>query len=400
MSQAAPAPFLFVAVKPAGGRTLGVRRARSRPALAEVLRREKLLLLQSWRLPSWLDREGRISLKDYAVLNEVLAQLLSRGVPLVEALDVTASAVSSGVRPRVERLRELVSGGSSYADACKAAGGFDDVSVSVYRAAERTGDLAGAARQLAATAKRQIAVAGKAGTLMLYPSIVLVISMVVASILLTTIVPKLGEQLADANIPLPRYSQIVMSFGRTLRDNGTFLLVVLAAAAVALLIFNRKVGDAIGRFSRAAPMLRDVVLAQEAARFFSVMAAMTRSGVPLSDALAVGNKAVKLRTLRQQLERLRTRLIEGGILKNLIEEVDALPLTTRRLLIAAERSGDLEAAFSALASDMTEEVERRSSRLLAVLEPAMIVFIFLVIGSLLLSILVPMITMTSGVGTN
>jgi type II secretory pathway component PulF len=101
--------------------------------------------------------------------------------------------------------------------------------------------------------------------------------------------------------------------------------------------------------------------------------------------------------LRKQLERLRTRLVEGGLLRILIDEASQLPMATRKLLIAAERSGDMESVFATLATDMADEVERRSSRLLAVLEPLLIVVMFLIIGSLLISILLPLLTLTSKV---
>jgi type II secretory pathway component PulF len=99
--------------------------------------------------------------------------------------------------------------------------------------------------------------------------------------------------------------------------------------------------------------------------------------------------------LRRQLETLRTRLIEGGVLRVLIENVTALPLATRRLLIAAERAGDLETAFDSLAADMADEVDRRSTRLLAALEPLLIVAMFMVVGTILLAIMLPIIGMAS-----
>jgi type II secretory pathway component PulF len=82
------------------------------------------------------------------------------------------------------------------------------------------------------------------------------------------------------------------------------------------------------------------------------------------------------------------------VLRSLIDKVDALPVSTRRLLIAAERAGDLETAFSVLADDMAEELDRRSSRLMATLEPALIVGLFLVIGSLLLAIMIPLLQLS------
>jgi type II secretory pathway component PulF len=128
---------------------MGVKHARSERALAEVLRRDRLVLLRTWALPAWISTEAPMKTKDHLVLNEQLAQLLSRGVPLVEALDVVESVIRPSSGPRVERMREAVSGGASFADACRTVGGFDVVTIAVYRAAERTGDLAGAAAQLA-----------------------------------------------------------------------------------------------------------------------------------------------------------------------------------------------------------------------------------------------------------
>src|SRR5688572_4786587 len=177
-----PASFFFVAAKTGGGRSVGVRQAQNERVLADQLRRERLLLLRSYRLPKWAsnDKVG-LKLKDRAALNDQLGQLLSRGVPLVEALEVTATAVGGQAKPIVEKMRELVAAGTSFGDACQKVAAFDKVTVAVYRAAERTGDLAGAAKQLSVTARRQLAVKGKAATLLIYPAIVLTISIAVST---------------------------------------------------------------------------------------------------------------------------------------------------------------------------------------------------------------------------
>ncbi|HYE03467.1 MAG TPA: type II secretion system F family protein [Phycisphaerales bacterium] len=395
---AAPVSFLYLALRARGGRKLGIRQARSSGALAEALRRESLLLLRWWTLPSWLASETRLTIKDHAALNEQLAQLLSRGVPLVEALDVTAQTVRPAARPRIERLRERVAAGASFADACAGVGGFDDVTIAVYRGAERTGDLAGAAARLGQTMRRRLALSGKAGTLMVYPVVVLSISALVAVIMLMVVVPRLGDALQAADMKLPGYSRLVMAVGSWMRGHAGLIGLLAAALLAGLLVVRRAVADLAARLARRLPLFKQVVLAQESARFFAVMGAMVRSGIPIADALGVANQAVTHPTLRAQLERLRTRLVSGGLLPVLIEEVTSLPLATRRLMIAADRSGDLESAFSTLAADLSDEVDRRASRALAALEPLLIVVMFLLIGSLLVSVLLPMLTLGGRVG--
>jgi general secretion pathway protein F len=173
------------------------------------------------------------------------------------------------------------------------------------------------------------------------------------------------------------------------------LLGTFAAVVVGLVIARRQVALVGGRAMRKMPVLRDLVLAQESARFFSVMSAMARSGVPLADALGVANEAVGHPKLRVQLGQLRQKLIDGGLLRVLIDNVSALPLATRRLLIAAERSGDLETAFEGLSSDLADEVERRAARMMAILEPGVILLMFGLVGPVILAIMIPLLTLTA-----
>ncbi len=387
--------FFYMAVRPGGGRKFGVRQAKTMPALAQSLRTDNQLLLKSWRVPAWFAPDQKLSLKDQGALNDQLAQLLSRGVPLVEALDVVTQTVRAATKPRMVRLRDLVQSGTSFADACKMVGGFDSVTIAVYRAAERTGDLAGAAKELSVTMRRRIAIAGKAATLMIYPAIVMSISLMVATLMMLVIVPMMGEGLMKSDIPLPTFSKIVIGTGMWMRENVMWLSIIFGIFLILVIVGRAAVLNLAQISMRKLPIMRDVVIAQESARFFSVMGAMTRSGVPISDALGVANQALSHPVMRTQLERLRNRLIEGGLMRTLIEEVVSLPVATRRLLIAAERSGDLENAFHTLAGDMSDEVERSSARLLAVLEPALIVFMFTIIGTLLIALMLPMITLTS-----
>jgi len=346
-------------------------------------------------MPGLTSGGGKISLKDQAELNVQLAQLLGRGVPLVETLEVAASAVSPAMRPRVQRMRELVAAGSNFAEACRAVGGFDPVTVAVYRAAERTGDLTGASKQLATTMRRQLAISGKAVTLLIYPAIVLSISVLVSLLMLTMVVPNIGKSLKGANVPLPVYTEVMIGMGNFIRENAVWCFLGVLILVTLAVFVRRQIAGLIDRVTRRLPLMREVMVAQESARLFTVLSAMTRSGVPLTEGLGTAVGAVRDPKLRKELTRLRTRLIDGGVLRVLIEDVHTLPMATRRLLIAGERAGDMESVFDTLAADMAEEVDRRSARLLAALEPALIVVMFVMIGSLLLSILIPLITATN-----
>lgn len=394
-----PDSFLFVAAKVDGKKKLGVRPAMDEGVLARDLSKQKLVLIRSWRVPGWLagKTDKPLSLKDQAEMTVQLSQLLSRGVPLVETLEVTAQAVSNKARPRVEQLRELVRQGKSFSDASRETGAFDDATAAVFGAAEKTGDLDGAADQLARNARRRIKIRETAQTLLFYPLIVLTISMMVGVFMLVFVVPQVAEAMRSAmgeGRDLPWATMTLASAGLWVRANWLIVLVGVLVVVAGLLMLRDRISEMGRKVSHVVPVLKDVTLAQELARFFSVMAALSTGGVPLADALGVANETVHHKKLRTQLDTLRKSLIEGGVLRVLIDRVDAFPIGTRRLLIAADRAGNLDTAFESLAEDHTEQVERVSGRLLAVLEPLLIVAIFIVIGGMILAIMAPMLSLS------
>lgn len=393
-----PDTFFFVATHADGKRKFGLRPALGETELSRELNTERLILTRSYQIPSWLSPDVKeLPLKDQAELTAQLAQLLDRGVPLVESLEVTAEAVSPKARPKVRQIRDIVNQGRPFAKAALETQAFDEVTAAVFEAAERTGDLAGACQQLARNAKRRLKIADTAKTLLFYPLIVLAVSSMVGVFMLTIVVPMVADAMEDVmagDQSLPAATKALASTGRWLRSNPLLALGAVAGVVVAIVLLRSAIGKGIAAVARRLPVVRDLVLAQESARFFSVMAAMSRGGVPLADALGVANQTVNHPKLHGQLDTLRVGLIDGGVLRVLIENVTSLPIATRRLLIAAERSGDMDSTFEDLADDHTEIVDRQSQRFLSVLEPLLIVLIFILIGSMIIALIAPMLSIS------
>lgn len=391
---AAPSQYLFQAMTPAGGKKFGLRAADNERQLGDLLRRDQLLLLKAWRVPIGAPAAEQIPLRDQAALNEQLAILLSRGVPLVEALEVAASVVTDRMKGKVERMREQVSAGASFSRACEVVRGFDPVSVAVYRAAERTGDLAGAAGRLAVSAKRRLAIVGKMITVLLYPAAICAIAFTAFLGMIIFVVPMIAAQVRQLskNVELNLLSKVVFGMGEWMRAHLWLTLAALLGAALLILFLRRAVVRGLSNLGRRIPAVRNLLVTVEMARFFSVMAAMTRTGVPLADALATATGVISNPVLKGQLTDLQKKLVEGGLFRVLIDKIEEFPLATRRLLVAAERGGDLESAFDSLSTDLSNEVDVRAGRLVALLEPFLIAFLFLLIAPLIFAIAIPMLT--------
>ncbi len=392
--------YFFTAVTATGARRRGVRVAEGRADLADSLGEESLLLLRAWELPSWASGGGNASLalSDYLLLNEQLSLLVSRGVPLVEALEVAESVVSPKAQRTVRQLREKVAAGDSFADACAEVGGFDEVAVAVYRAAERSGDLAPAAKRLSESAKRRATVAARAKTMLMYPLFVTVVGFAVLALMLLVVVPTLGEALQQANAQLPGYSKVVIDTGLWMRSNLLLVVFLIGALLIGVILGRRAIVPAAASLLRRVPAVENAALSGECASLFAVLAAMSRSGVPLADALSVSAKTVKHSELRGQLEKLQMGLVEGGVFSALVDDVEALPLATRKLLIAADRAGDLEPTFESLTQEYAERSEEASSRLLALLGPSILVLVFLFVGAIVLALMIPLMNLSSAIG--
>ena len=388
--------FFYVATKSTGGKAMGLRTARSQRALAQELRKDKQILVRTWKLPAWASSQTKMSLKDHANFDTQIAQLVSRGVPLTEALEVASTVVSSGNKERINRLQHAVSQGTSFADSCKQVGEFDSVTIAFYRAAEKTGDLAGACLQLASGARRRLEVSGKAATLMIYPAIVLTIAFIAATLMIIVVVPLIGNSMISSGIEVPMFTKVMVNVGNFLQANILFFAGGLVMLIFGAILFRSALSKLAVTATRNAPFVRDVVMQQELTRFFSVMSSMTKSGIPLADAIEVSSAVISHPKLNGDLQRMRQRLIEGGLFRSLIQKVESLPLATRRLLVAADQGGDLESAFDSLAKDHAQEVEKKTDRLMAILEPALIVILFVIVGTIILAIMLPMLNMTSG----
>ncbi|MHC4975999.1 MAG: type II secretion system F family protein [Planctomycetota bacterium] len=391
-------PYFFNAVTATGGRKLGVRSATDEADLSRELSGESLLLLRAWALPQWATSSTSVPLKDQTALNEQLASLLSRGVPLIEALEVAQSVVSRQTQDRVRRLRDEVSGGASFANACASVGGFDDVAIAVYRASERTGDLEIAAARLASGAQRRMKIREKSISLAIYPSVILTVGIIVVMCLLMFVVPQLAQVFESFDNDLPILTDIILGAGVWMSANKLFVLGIVAGGLILGVVARRITLSLLAMVIRRIGPIRRLILTTESARFFSIMAAMSNAGVPLADALGVSSRAINDEKLREQVERLKQGLVEGGSWKTLVDDVTMLPLAVRKLLIAAERSGDLEEALEGISADLASRVDRDTDRMLAVLEPLILVFVFMLIAPIVVSILLPLSQISQGIG--
>ncbi|HEX6616916.1 MAG TPA: type II secretion system F family protein [Gemmatimonadales bacterium] len=387
--------FHFRALDGSGRRLKGVEAAASPEALADALQARGLLLLDaeapddaSARRPPASHRRARQA--EVLELARALAALLPAGVPLARALDVAAGLATGTVALAITTVRERVERGEALASAlAESAALFPPLSLGLVRAGERSGDLAGAFRRLAAQLEQEEALRGKLVSAAVYPLVLAVAGGLAVVILLFFVLPRFVELLEGSGAALPRSTAALLALSGGLQSHWPLLL-ALAAAGVLSLAWARTTEE--GARARATLLLRlpgvGTLRRQAlAARFARLVGVLLGGGAPLLGALDDTIECLADAAAREEAVRIRTRVREGAALHAAIAEGSLFPPLMAQLVAVGEASGRLQEFLLKTAEILEERTQRAVERLVALAEPAMIVVFGGIVGFVALSVL-------------
>lgn len=341
----------------------------------------------------------RVKPKQVAYVTRLLSTLLIAGVTLPEALSALTDQVES---PRfkgvLSDLASRVNEGSSLAKALGAHPSvFTPLYVNMVRAGESSGALETVLIRLADFMDQQEELKGKLGTALLYPIAMALVAVFVVGLLMVKVVPQVTELFADQDMTLPLSTRMLMGVSDFV---GSFWWLLLILAGAAVYGFKRWKETEAGRAKLDArkltlPFLGDLLRKVAVARFSRTLSTMLASGVQLLEALDIVSSLLGNVTLEKAVATARDDIREGeGIAPALKRSGEFPPLVTHMISVG-ERSGELESMLSDLSDAYDREVNTSISRTMAVLEPAMIVGMAVVVGFIVFAIMQPIIEMNS-----
>lgn len=321
-----------------------------------------------------------------------LSTLLAAGIALDRALGMLVDlAASPAVEEVIRRVRQRVQGGSGLADAlAEEEGVFSPFAVNLVRAGEAGGVLAMVLERLAAHQERTRAVRDTVIASMIYPVILVVVAVLAVLLLLTYVVPQFAELFADVGQALPLPTRIVIGAGEFLQSYGWTLVVVPLLAAWLLRAAWRRPASR-GRIERTllgTPLLGALLVELESARLTRTLATLLGNGVPLIAALRIAGEGVGIRLLAESLLAATREVQSGKRLADALAESRRWPALALQLIRVGEESGELEAMLNRIADIYDRSVQVNLKRSLALLEPALILILGVVVAGIVLSILV------------
>ncbi|HEY2864995.1 MAG TPA: type II secretion system F family protein [Casimicrobiaceae bacterium] len=340
----------------------------------------------------------RVTRDNLLSITRELATLLGAGLPLDRALEVLIDlAPTPPVANLLQTIRDDVRGGKALSQALDAHRAiFSRFYVNIVRAGEAGGALGTVLARLADTMERNKDLRESVQSALIYPTILICVAVTSVMVLLVFVVPQFQQTFSQAGKALPLPTQIVILFGTALRKYWWLAILIV----IGLVWFiRRRLRKAEVRFRwdgrlLRLPLLGDLLAKVEVARFSRTLATLLANGVTLLSGLSIVRETMTNSVLARALEGVITRLREGKGFGRPLAETGLYPKLATQMILVGEESGRLEEMLNRVADVYDREVQVSIKRFLAILEPAMILTLAVLIGGIVFSILLGVMGMS------
>jgi general secretion pathway protein F len=320
-----------------------------------------------------------------------LSALLAAGLPLDRSLSILGGLVEDDDLSKILRmLVEAVRAGKSLAASMgEHPEVFPKIYVNMIRAGEAGGILESVLRYLTEYLESTLALKEEIKSALIYPIILATAAGVSLIVLFLFVIPKFAMIFRDNAKALPLITKIVINFSQILTEYGWMILLVLCLAVIGVVLYVRSPEgrNEWDRFCVRGWLFGDLVRKFETARFSRTLSALLKGGVPMLEALGTVQGVVGNRLLARAVGQVQVRVREGRGMARPLSESGLFPPLALNMIAVGEETGKLEAMLAEVASYYDQEVKRTTKRLTALLEPALILSMGLIIGIVVISML-------------
>ncbi len=340
--------------------------------------------------------------KTLMIFTRQLATLIDAGLPLLRGLTVLAKQEPDLVlRKVIMSLAEAVQGGGTFSESL--AGHpkiFNKLYVNMVKAGELGGVLELVLLRLAEFQEKAQKIKNKVVSAMFYPAIVLVIAILIMGFLLVFIVPKFQAIFDDmlGGKPLPALTTFVIATSNMVKGN-----ILLIVGGIILLVIGYKVmsktpkgGAILDAFKLKAPLFGDLTRKSAISRFSRTLGTLVTSGVPILQALNITRETAGNAVIANAIGKVHDSVKEGESIVHPLEASGVFPPMVISMIDVGEETGQLPEMLLKVAEVYDDEVDNAVAGLTSLLEPIMIVFLAIVVGTIVIALFLPLISIISG----
>lgn len=373
----------------------GEREAESREALHEQLRREQILVT---KLEVARRKEGRfqrrVAPRSLAIFTRQFSVMIDAGLPLVQCLELLSKEEpDKRLAGAIEKVKVDVESGSALAEAmARRPLAFDALYTNMVAAGEAGGILDTILKRLSIFIEKQAKLAAQVKSAMIYPSVVMSIAVVVVLVILWKVVPTFSSLFEGLGAQLPLPTRVVIWASEQVIFAMPFLIV---GGILAGFMFRRYYQTPAGRMRvdrtlLRAPLIGPILRKIAVARFCRTLGTLLSSGVPILDGLDITAKTAGNAVIETAILQARQRIERGESIAGPLKATNVFPPMVTQMIGAGESTGALDAMLAKIADFYEDEVDVAIAGLLTVLEPALICFLGVVVGGIVISMYLPL----------
>jgi type IV pilus assembly protein PilC len=390
--------YAYVAIAENGATVSGERVAPSEDVLRDELG-GRGLLVQRVRARRGVGLLGgrRVRPEEFALFNQEFTALLRAGLTVPDALGLASQRGDSAAFGRIlSRVLEDVRNGAALSQACmRHPEAFDGLYLAALRTGEKTGDFAGVLKRYQEHLRQRVALRRKVSQALAYPIFLLIALVVILAVLFIFVMPSFVAMYADAGAALPMPTRVLLGLV------GRLQLVLPAAAGLALIGFwarrNWLSSDA-GRLQRdrlreRLPYIGELARTAIAAQLARTLATLLSGGTPLVEALRTAAGSLGNHLYRERLEHTMRLVTEGASLAQAVRDTALLPPMAARMIEVGEASGGLDAMLAEVALFHEELLDTRLARVMALVEPLLMLLMGLLVGGIIIVMYLPVFQM-------
>ncbi len=338
---------------------------------------------------------------DLVLAMRELATFVSSKLPLDECLTGVTSQMKAGkLKSIFENIQKKIREGKSFSGALKDFPGvFSEVIVSMVRVGEETGTLDKILLRISDFLEKKQNFKNRIRSIMSYPAFMLVISVAVFIFLLSFVIPTITRIFVDIDIDLPLPTTILIKISGFFKTGWLYIALGFIVLFYSLKkFFSTEQGKKIIDFARFhIPFFNNLLIKKEIILFTRTIATLINGGVDIIESLNIASQVISSPTLKSDIKGITELLSKGGSLSASFRSNKHFPYLVTQLVTAGERSGTLPEMFDKIGEIYEEEVSQSSTRLVNFLEPAMIVFMGGVVGTIVLAVLLPIFQISQSI---
>ena len=353
------------------------------------------------KLPNWM--RGKVKTKVLTQFTRQLATLVNAGLPLMRGLEVLKRQMKDPqMNEALNGIADNIAAGGTFSESLTQYPKiFDNLYVNMVKAGEAGGVLEVVLGRLAEFAEKSEKIKNKVKGAMIYPIVVLVAAIGITAFLLVAVIPKFKQVFNDmlGGAALPPITQAVIDLSEWVQHNGLTLAIIVAAIVVIKKVIGKTPAGAkfYDLLSLKMPVTGTLVQRTAVSRVTRTLGTLLSSGVPILQSLVIVRDTTGNRIVSQALQNVHDAVKEGEGMTQPLAQCPVFPPMVVSMVEVGEETGALADMLTRIANTYDDEVDNAVAGMTAAIEPALIIVLAVVVGTIVIAMFLPMIKIISSV---